>query len=160
MSEDVVAAAIYMTMPVGERSWEDAPLYTRERCLTCARAAIAAHEAALSDAGLGTVSDGYHTFDELYEHRHRLFIALCRQLDWRATAERAHSPVWRSRVHHDGSMYPGWFVMGVHEAPSKQITYHLPDRLWTETAFAIEVARAPEWDGHTPAEVLVRLARL
>lgn len=27
----------------------------------------------------GEVSDGYHTFDELYEHRVALFIALCNQ---------------------------------------------------------------------------------
>lgn len=38
-----VARAIYMLDQVGERVWEDAPKSTREDCLACADAAIAAH---------------------------------------------------------------------------------------------------------------------
>jgi hypothetical protein len=37
-----VARAIYDTMPVGERGWDDAPAYTATRCREIARAAIAA----------------------------------------------------------------------------------------------------------------------
>jgi hypothetical protein len=106
------------------------------------------------------MSDGYHTFDELYEHRHRLFIALCRKVDSEATEERGPSPVWRSHLHADGTMYPGWFVMGIYQTPGEQFTYHLPERLWNDTPFAREVARSPEWDGHTAADVLDRLIRL
>ncbi len=105
-------------------------------------------------------SDGYHTFSELYEHRHRLFISLCRFVGRNAVTQGCYSPVWRSRLHHDGTMYPGWFVMGIHEVAGEQITYHLPDRLWSDTVFATEVTRAPEWDGHSPADVLDRLVRL
>jgi hypothetical protein len=94
-------------------------------------------------------NDGYHTFDELYEHRHALFIALCREL--------IGFPIWRSRQHHDGSTYDGWFIMGICSLPGEQITYHLPERLWTEAFFATPLDRAPEWDGHTSEDVIRRL---
>jgi hypothetical protein len=49
------------------------------------------------------VSDGYHTFAELYQHRFALFLALCRALEMG----------WKSRLHADGTMYPGWFIAGI-----------------------------------------------
>lgn len=106
---------------------------------------------------VGETSDGYHTFNELYEHRHALFIALCRN---RKAYVGFPSDVWRSRHHADGTMFPGWFVMGIGEAPGQQLTYHLPERLWEETHFAAKRPRAPEWDGHTPADVVTRLLAL
>lgn len=111
----------------------------------------------IKDAEVDTnkVSDGYHTFEELYEHRIRLFIALCRQLD-----EAFLGKVWRSLLHADGSYLPGWFILGIGTAKGEQITYHLPERFWDSTAFAEPLDRAPEWDGHTPADVLKRLEEL
>ena len=96
----------------------------------------------------GSVSDGHHTFDELYEHRHWLFVALA----W-SHCHRA----WISRNHHDGSpSYEGWFVAGI-DFPSGQISYHLPNRMWDEMAhFATEQDYSP-WDGHTSGEVVERL---
>lgn len=99
------------------------------------------------------ISDGYHTFGELYDHRIALFIALCKQLH--ITNE--DSPVWKSRQHSDGSSFDGWFIMGIFTEHGKQITYHLPDSKWEQTAFAEERAHAPEWDGHTAAEVVNRI---
>lgn len=116
------------------------------------RADIAAAIAAARSEG----SDGYHTFDELYEHRHTLFIALCREL---ANA-RAINPVWRSRLHADGTMFPDWFVMGIHKERGRQITYHLPARLWLDTYCAETLDRAPEFDDHTSTDVLQRLTGL
>ena len=94
-------------------------------------------------------SDGYHTFDELYDHRFTLFIALARAL-------RTHK-VWRSKLHSDGTSFDGWFVLGINDEPGKQITYHLPMDRWEETDFAFTVDRAPEFDGHTSVDVLERL---
>ena len=68
----------------------------------------------------GEISDGYHTFDELYEHRCVLFIALMRSNPGIS---------WRSQQHADGSMDEGWFVAGM-ELPSGAVTYHLPQRDW------------------------------
>ena len=103
------------------------------------------------------VSDGYHTFAELYDHRITLFIALCRELDRvRPTGE-----VWRSKLHSDGTGFDGWFIMGIGTEPGSQISYHLPLSRWAETDWlGTELGRAPQFDGHTPADVLARLRNL
>ena len=97
----------------------------------------------------GDVSDGYHTFNELYEHRHALFLALI-------NCTSASS--WMSKLHDDGTSMEGWFIAGV-KTPCGMVSYHLPDRLW-DAAFkagAFKVDRAPKWDGHTAADVVNRL---
>jgi hypothetical protein len=99
----------------------------------------------------GEVSDGYHTFDELYEHRHALFMALL------ATRPGLS---WMSHLHEDGTSMEGWFIAGVN-LPQGPITYHLPIRLWNECAATGCLFRvnAPKWDGHTSTEVIQRLKR-
>lgn len=100
------------------------------------------------------VSDGYHTIDELYEHRIEIFIALCRALQ-------EHSDVvWRSQYHSDGSKFDEWFILGINKEKGKQITYHLPITKWYATEFAETMDFAPEFDGHTPQDVLERLKYL
>ena len=103
----------------------------------------------------GTISDGYHTFDELYDHRITLFIALARMF-----SRSGEFPVWRSHLHSDGGTFEGWFVLGIFKEKGDQITYHLPLSRWNETEFAEDLRRAPEWDGHTSADVLARLRKL
>ena len=112
------------------------------------------------------VSDGYHTIDELYSHRIELYIALCRAII--KIHGIVYDPVrpvdgplvWRSKLHSDGSSFEGWFVLGVGTEPGKQITYHLPDLCWEDTNFAKTLDRAPEWDGHSAADVLERLSKI
>jgi len=103
------------------------------------------------------VSDGYHTFGELYEHRFVLFIKLCRFLEDHPYKGRME--VWKSKLHHDGSSYDGWFIMGIGTVKGEQISYHLPLSRWDECDVSI-MDRAPEWDGHTPADVISRLKTL
>lgn len=124
------------------------------------------HDKPSDEVNRGQVSDGYHTFDELYDHRITLFIALCRLYDgckaqskWK-TEEGPKFYVWRSRQHSDGSVYEGWFVLGIMPEDGDQITYHLPDSRWADTGFARTLERSPEFDGHTSADVLDRLNRL
>lgn len=105
----------------------------------------------------GDLSDGSHTFDELYEHRFGLYIALCKFL---ATDDGFERYVWRSLQHSDGPSYEGWFLLGIEKGAGVQITYHLPLSKWDECAFADTLERAPEWDGHTSADVLERIKRL
>lgn len=98
---------------------------------------------------VGKVSDGYHTFDELYEHRCTLFLALLKAYGRSG---------WISKVHHDGSEWAGWFIAGM-ALPAGDVTYHLPTAMW-ETAVATGACvrdRAPEWDGHTSADVVKRV---
>lgn len=117
---------------------------------------------------IGKISDGYHTFDELYEHRITLFIALCRmQTEWDKMGigcgpivEEDAIPVWRTKVHSDGSVWDGWFILGINKESGEQITYHLPISKWGECDFAETLNKAPEWDGHTSADVLERLRQL
>jgi len=102
---------------------------------------------------IGQVSDGYHTFDELYEHRCLLFcLYLSTCIEWGVP--------WKSRLHPDGSKFDGWFIAGInlgrYPAKASVISYHLPDRLWDVCpAYAIE--RAPAFDGHTSQDVLERI---
>lgn len=104
------------------------------------------------------VSDGYHTFDELYEHRITLYIALCKMI-----VNTVPSPayrVWRSRVHSDGSTWDGWFILGIGVQLGQQITYHLPESKWDECNFAADYHKAFIFDGHTSADVLERISKL
>lgn len=108
---------------------------------------------------VGEISDGYHTFDELYEHRITLFIALLRNITM-LLPDSKDSNIWKSRKHSDGSEWKGWFVLGINKEKGKQITYHLPESKWNETDFAEPLELAPEFDGHTSADVLERLKQL
>ncbi len=97
----------------------------------------------------GEISDGYHTFNDLYLHRHMLLIAFM-----------INEPTisWRSRQHHDGTMFDGLFIAGV-DLGMGQISYHLPVELWALLNFSgvATLINAPEWDGHMSDDVLGRL---
>jgi hypothetical protein len=112
-----------------------------------------------SDRDQNYISDGYHTFGELYAHRVELFIALCRVISCNGNGE-ADKNVWRSKRHSDGTFEPGWFLMGISTVQGEQISYHLPITKWDETHFASTLETAPEFDGHTSDDVLIRLGRL
>lgn len=98
----------------------------------------------------GSLSDGYHTFDELYDHRAALFVALTYLLPEKS---------WKSRYHHDGTAYPDMFIVGIN-LPTGQITYHYNIQLWWHCFNCKELDRAPEWDGHTSDDVIKRLCEL
>lgn len=99
------------------------------------------------------VHDGHHSMIELYEHRYALWIALANMCI-------GSGQVWRSWAHSDGGGYPGWFLLGIGKAAGRQMTYHLPERLWDRCDFAETLDCAPEFDGHTAADVLRRLEDL
>jgi hypothetical protein len=101
------------------------------------------------------ISDGYHTFGELYQHRIELYIALCKELN-----NNKKSKIWKSKKHSDGSAWDGWFIMGIDKDNGEQITYHLPMDYWRKTSFAEELELAPEFDGHTSDDVLYRISKL
>ena len=98
----------------------------------------------------GDTSDGYHTFDELYDHRAKLFSVIVRCFKDRA---------WKSKLHHDGTMYDGMFIVGV-ETSQGQATYHYDIDPYWDMFDCKELARAPEWDGHTPEQAISRIASL
>lgn len=90
----------------------------------------------------GKISDGYHTFEELYYHRMILFLVLCRSFKKKA---------WKSWLHSDGSMFTDYFIVGIN-TPDGQFTYHFHKKYFV--FFHVrEVERAPEWDGHESCDV-------
>lgn len=95
------------------------------------------------------VSDGYHTFGELYRHRIALYIALCRQF-----VKNSAYRVWRSKMHSDGDGWDGWFIMGVVLPNGKQISYHLNISYWDKAEFCETLERGLVWDGHTSDKVI------
>ena len=101
------------------------------------------------------ISDGYHTFKELYDHRIALFIAYCREVDHQCNIPLS----WKSCEHSDGSEWDGWFIMGTRNCEQETITYHLPIEYWDSLADIPTVDQAPEWDGHTSADVVTRLLK-
>jgi hypothetical protein len=97
---------------------------------------------------VGEVSDGYHTFNELYEHRCLLFAGL---ISWLPGA-------FKTRLNDKGEAWEGWFIAGVN-TPDGQITYHLPDNLW-DLVHASVIERNADYDGHTSQDVANRLRSL
>lgn len=97
------------------------------------------------------ISDGYHTFGQLYDHRIKLWIALCHKF---------RKQCWKTKVHSDGSLWDGWFLLGMNDEVGKQITYHLPLSEWNNCWGIVEVPRAPLFDGHTSDDVVNRLSKL
>jgi hypothetical protein len=109
--------------------------------------------------------DGYHTFDELYDHRITLYIALCKHKhDLYALENPGKHKVWRSKRHSDGELCFGTgtqFVVGIGTKAGEQITYHIPIERWHETDFIDEYTEAPApFDGHTSDDVITRLKNL
>lgn len=115
------------------------------------------------------VSDGYHTMQELYEHRYRLFLALVKIYDNYITPMNCQVKCWKSMKHDDGTMFPDSFILGMtctrphFEAglPPIQfdISYHLPMRYW-HLANVTTLEKAPPYDGYQSGDVLERLSRL
>ena len=113
------------------------------RCSTCSKILYGA-----LPFDVGEVSDGYHTFNELYHHRAVLFSVICN----------SHPNLaWKSKKHHDDTpMYDGMFIVGI-ETPNGQATYHYDTKPYWEIFKVKEVDRAPEWDGHTAAQAIERI---
>ena len=98
----------------------------------------------------GNTSDGYHTFNELYHHRAVLFSVIVENFAARA---------WKSKLHADGTMYEGMFIVGI-ETPDGQATYHYDVEPYWNLFRCKEMDRAPEWDGHTPDQAIERIGKL
>ncbi|EHP4281597.1 hypothetical protein K3629_000463 [Escherichia coli] len=103
-----------------------------------------------SPVDMGEVSDGYHTFNELYAHRVRLFSSLMH-----AYADLS----WWSRKHSDGEEWDGWIIAGI-TTPEGEITYHLPVEEIEFLPEGTELEFGKEWDGHEANDVLGRLLSL
>ena len=96
-------------------------------------------------ASVGELSDTYHSFNDLYEHRTVLTALAMMNMPYS----------WKAKKHEDGSMYDGMFIVGA-PTPEGMITYHYDLEYWN--LFKIpEIPHAPHFDGHTPEDVINRL---
>ena len=100
---------------------------------------------------MGEVSDGYHTFNELYYYRMLYNAAFFNLLpkEW----------VHKSKRHHTGEecFGGGWFIV-MANLPTGQISNHYELKDWD--LFKVpEKEIADEWDGHTPQEAADRLRK-
>ena len=98
----------------------------------------------LRDAGISRkqVSDGYHTFDELYYHRMVLFSIICNQ---------NKEIAWKSKLHDDKTMFEDNFIVGV-TTKEGQYSYHYHMDYW-DMYDVEELEYAPKYDGHMPKDI-------
>lgn len=101
------------------------------------------------ETDMGEVSDGYHTFNELYYYRMLYNAAFFNLLpkEW----------VHKSKRHHTGEecFGGGWFIV-MANLPTGQISNHYELKDWD--LFKVpEKEFADEWDGHTPQEAAKRI---
>ncbi len=100
------------------------------------------------------ISDGYHTFNELYDYRMIYNALWLNDMDENLLKE---YNVHKSRKHADGEdcFGGGWFIVMV-ELPTGQVSNHYEEKYWD--LFKIpEKEKANEWDGHTPQQAFERM---
>lgn len=90
------------------------------------------------------LSDGFHTFRQLYYQRMMLFATIVRQNKDKA---------WKSLRHEDGELCfgGGWFIVGI-DTPEGSYTYHYENKYFD--LFDCEILDyGKHWDGHTEKDV-------
>ncbi len=94
---------------------------------------------------IGDLSDGYHTFNQLYYQRMILFATIVKQNKDKA---------WKSLRHSDGELCfgGGWFIVGI-DTPEGSYTYHYEDNYFS-LFDCMELERGKHWDGHTEKDVI------
>lgn len=98
---------------------------------------------ALPAVDVEKISDGYHTFADLYEQRLILSAALAKN----------NPHAWKSKRHEDGSVPfgGGWFIMGF-DTDEGCYTYHYELKDW-DLFQCKELDKGKPWDGHTSKDV-------
>jgi hypothetical protein len=95
----------------------------------------------------GQISDGYHTFEELYDHRCLLYLALCiKYKDY----------CYYTYTNSDGSTWDGWFLLVLNHPDIKQISYHLPIEL-VDYCSLVDIKfkdKSDDYDGHSSKNVV------
>lgn len=98
------------------------------------------------------ISDGHHTFGDLYEQRVVLFSVICNQFP---------DMSWKSKKHYDEEddlAFDGCFICGINTSEGVA-TYHFKEVYWD--LFDIpEIPKAPQYDGYTEKDVMMRILTL
>jgi len=103
----------------------------------------------------GKISDGYHTFDELYEFR-----LLYNALAFNAMAKQGIN-VQKSKRHSDGKLCFGgdWFIVIADLPGVGQISSHYREELWDFLQVPSFEVPTIIYDGHTSKDVIERIIK-
>lgn len=114
----------------------------------------------------GNLSDGYHTFNELYEfikmYNAALFNEWAKDFIRNPDGTIAYKyDVHKSWRHNDCGLCfgGGWFIV-VAMLPTGQITNHYPEKDWDLFRLPELVKARYKFDGHTGKDVIERLKNL
>lgn len=88
------------------------------------------------------ISDGSHTYGELYEDRMFLFSIICNDNQDKS---------WKSWLHDDGARWGDYFIVGI-DTPDGSFTYHYHKDTWDNFKVP-EITKAPAWDGHSRKDI-------
>lgn len=93
---------------------------------------------------IGDLSDGFHTFNQLYYQRMILFATIVKQ---------NRDKAWKSLRHESGELCfgGGWFIVGI-DTPEGSYTYHYEDNYYS-LFDCVELKCGKHWDGHTEKDV-------
>lgn len=93
---------------------------------------------------IGEISDGFHTFNSLYNQR--LYL-------WAALVKAYKDKAWKTQKHNDGEpcFGGGWFLVGI-TTPAGDYTYHYELKDWDLFDCKV-IDKAPVFDGHTDKDV-------
>lgn len=104
----------------------------------------------------GEISDGFHTFSELYAFRQEYNRLLFNE--W---GRQGLYQVHKSKRHNDGELcFDGGYFIVVAMLPSGQISNHYPLVEWDRFVIPEEEKANFEFDGHDALDVLERLKSL
>lgn len=94
------------------------------------------------------LSDGYHTYDDLYNHRKMLtalFVSTFPEYCWKS----------KKHNHLDDKIFDDMFIVGI-DLPTGTITYHY-DLTDFDLFHCEELPEAPKWDGASADDTLDRI---
>ena len=93
---------------------------------------------------IGDLSDGFHTFNDLYHQRAVLFATI-------VNLRKGIS--WKTRCHEDGEpcFGGGWFLVAI-DTKEGTYGYHYEDKYW-DMFHCKELVTAKPWDGYTDKDV-------
>lgn len=109
-------------------------------------------EKGLNNISVKDISDGHHTFGELYKQKMILFSVICSDYP---------DLSWKSRRHFDEEndpMFNGCFIVGIN-TPKGVATYHFKLEYW-DMFDVLEIDNAPKYDFYSPDDVMERIISL
>ena len=97
---------------------------------------------------MGIISDGYHSFDELYYQR----MMLTKTVALAAINKFGKYSVYRSKLHSDDTLYKNHFIIAFNTTEGN-FAYHYPMYYWDSFDFLKELPKAEKFDGYTWDEI-------